>query len=104
MSIKKVYLIAVEPSRSTQALGTFLDEDKVEVLPSVWLVRSGLTSAAEVAASLGITAKPPTGLGIVVSAEFYSGRADGSVLEKLRIWGSADAGLGLRFALAEVRE
>lgn len=85
--MKKVYLIAVEPSRSTEALGPFSDEDKVEVLPGVWLVRAGLSSTADVASKIGLNDTARAGLGIVVSAEFYRGYAAASVLEKLRSWG-----------------
>ena len=83
----KVYLIAVDPSRSAEAVSTFQDENRVEVLPGVWLVRSALTSADDVASTIRLDESRTVGLGIVVSAEFYSGYAAGSVLEKLRAWG-----------------
>ena len=81
-----LYLIAVNPEKTEAVDPFFTADNKVMVLPGVWLVRSELTSSVDVASQIGLS-EEKVGQGIVVSAEFYSGYAAGSVLEQLRAWG-----------------
>ena len=54
--------------------------DRCEIVPGAWFVHSTRSSAADVAKHIGISKELQ---GVVVTAKFYSGYGDNSLVEKL---------------------
>lgn len=82
-----IYLVIVNPDRAAKMIEEkFSDEDRCEVRPGVWFVRSATTSSEGVAKTIGIDAERH---GVVVTAEFYKGYASSGVVETLRRWEAA---------------
>ena len=81
---KKIYAVVGDAEEIRETLTRRLKtQDRCEVRPGTWFVRSRRPTAWEMARWLGIG--PKTG-GLVITATYYSGYADSSVIEKLQAW------------------
>ena len=90
MATMRVFLIALDTDAPRDLVKNhFADENRIEILPHVWLVRSDLMTTEDVAEKLGVRHEndDPAFHYVVVTAEFYTGFGRSAVLQKLRIWG-----------------
>ena len=81
---KKMYAVVGDPDEIREVLTRHLKpQDRCEVRPGNWFVRSRRPTASEMAKRLGIGPKTS---GLVITATYYSGYADSAVIEKLEGW------------------
>lgn len=71
-------------SLAEQVNADYTENDRHEVLPGVWFVRSPFITSDQVRDSLNI--KVGGNSGIVVAASRYTGIADRALVEKLQVW------------------
>ena len=81
---KKIYAVVGDADEIREVLTRRLKpQDRCEVRPGSWFVRSRRRTAGELAKRLEIGPKTS---GLVITATYYSGYADSSVIEKLEAW------------------
>ena len=73
-----------ERSISEAVSSQFEENDRHEVLPGVWFVRSPFVTTEQVRNKLGIDVGKASG--IVVATSRYNGVADRELVEKLQVW------------------
>ena len=88
-----IYVVMSPPQPTGKSLvGTiranFNENDRHEVLPGAWVVRSPFVTTEQVRDSLGI--KVGGASGFVVAAGRYTGIADRTLVEKLQVWGGME--------------
>lgn len=78
-----IYVIIAQKDADPPVGDLVDDRDKCEVRPGVWLVRSELSTSAEVSKFLKIDRNS---LGIVVAAKNFSGFSESRVVDKIVAW------------------
>ena len=84
-----IYVLISPPQPAGRSLATavsskYNENDRHEILPGAWVVRSPFVTTEQVRDNLGIKVGGPSG--IVIAAGRYTGIADRALVEKLQVW------------------
>ena len=80
--IMALYVVICE--NAAECVQSIPEQDKCAVSPDAWFVRSDKPSTKALAESVGLSDKRDNW--VVVSADFYWGRGDSSVVETFQRW------------------
>ena len=81
---RKTYAVIGDPKEIGEVLARRVRrQDRCEVRPGAWLVRSRRQTAAAGARKLGISART---MALVITAQYYSGYAETDVVETMEAW------------------
>ena len=87
-----IYAVIASPNPAEETLNelirsSFDESDRHELRPSVWFVRSPLVTTEQLRDQLGIEMGGRNGVVVAAVPGRYTGVADATFVEKLKVWG-----------------